>query len=751
MIRRLIVVLALCLGTTLAATTPGVAAAPTQSGGIDIGDGETATTTTSPTGTTPSGSESLTVQGGVEQVAVTGVEPEARVRLLDASGTRVGAGRADAAGAFLFRTVPPGDGYVVTVAGETSSPVRVRAVSDVPPQSLYDDQRLANGFGYVRTRDGTLLSVNVSLPGPVSDGPYPTVVEYSGYDPSNPNGRPPGAAIAQLFGFATVGVNLRGTGCSGGAWDYFEPMQSLDGYDVIEAVAAQPWVAHGKVGMVGISYSGITQLFVAATRPPHLAAITPLAALDDTYDTLYPGGIFNDGFGLSWATDRAHDAEPASSRWVQARIADGDATCEANQALRLQAPDVLGSIEAQQYRDHPRGDAQAPDTFVDRIDVPVFIAGSWQDEETGAHFAEMLDDFSPDVTVKATVMNGVHTDALSPELIPSWLEFLDFFVARRVPTITAAQRAVATQIVSALTGAPFTVPPDRFDPTGDYAPQLAAYEAEPMLKVRFDVGAGAAAGAPNAAFASTFASWPPPATSPTTWWLAPGGALAADRPSKDDDDSYHDDPAALPRVVATEPSEERLGAPTFDWLPLPDGDALAYDTAPLTKDTVMIGTGSVDLWLGSTARDTDLEVVISEVRPDGDETYVQSGWLRASRRALDRADSTPLLPEPTFAEDDVRPLPAGRLSLVRVPIYPFGHAFRTGSRVRITVQPPGGNKPAWAFETLPHDDAVTTRVGIGGAQASKVVLPVVDGIAVPTPLPACGTLRGQPCRPAVEP
>ena len=51
-------------------------------------------------------------------------------------------------------------------------------------------------------------------------------------------------------------MNIRGTGCSGGAFHFFEPLQSTDGYDVIETIAAQPWVAHGKVGMVGISYPG---------------------------------------------------------------------------------------------------------------------------------------------------------------------------------------------------------------------------------------------------------------------------------------------------------------------------------------------------------------------------------------------------------------------------------------------------------------------------------------------------------------
>ena len=81
------------------------------------------------------------------------------------------------------------------------------------------------------------------------------------------------------MGFAVVDVNMRGTGCSGGAFDFFEPLQSLDGYDVIETIARQPWVQHNKVGMMGISYGGISQLFTAQT-----AAAEPgrdLAALGD--------------------------------------------------------------------------------------------------------------------------------------------------------------------------------------------------------------------------------------------------------------------------------------------------------------------------------------------------------------------------------------------------------------------------------------------------------------------------------------
>ena len=131
---------------------------------------------------------------------------------------------------------------------------------------------------------------------------------------------------------------------------------------------------------------------------------------------------------------------------------------------------------------------------------------------------------------------------------------------------------------------------------------------------------------------------------------------------------------------------------------MPDGKALAYVTAPLAVDTVMAGTGSVDLWLRSTQRDVDLEVTISEVRPDGNETYVQSGWLRASQRALDPARPPSCCrcrrtPEPTS-----RRSPPTAKPLVRVPLYPFAPRIPRGSRIRIVVQPPGGNRPSWAFD-----------------------------------------------------
>ncbi len=65
----------------------------------------------------------------------------------------------------------------------------------------------------------------------------------------------------------------------GGAYDDVETMQVLDSYDVIELVAAQHWVRHNSVGMVGLSYPGISQLFVGSAQPPHLAAIAPMSVI----------------------------------------------------------------------------------------------------------------------------------------------------------------------------------------------------------------------------------------------------------------------------------------------------------------------------------------------------------------------------------------------------------------------------------------------------------------------------------------
>ena len=167
----------------------------------------------------------------------------------------------------------------------------------------------------------------------------------------------------------------------------------------------------------------------------------------------------------------------------------------------------------------------------------------------------------------------------------------------------------------------------------------------------------------------------------------------------------------------------------------------------------MVGSGSVSLWVRSATPDVDLQATISEVRPDGNETFVQNGWLRASERKLStdtdnmfKRKSTTLEPVPTFTAADASPMPAGQFVKVVVPLYSEGHAYRAGSRIRVTIAAPNGTQPIWAFdETVPSG---LTSIAFSATMPSSLVLPVVPGVPVPTSLPACGSLRNQPCRTA---
>ena len=114
--------------------------------------------------------------------------------------------------------------------------------------------------------------------------------------------------------------------------------------------------------------------------------------------------------------------------------------------------------------------------------------------------------------------------------------------------------------------------------------------------------------------------------------------------------------------------------------PPPPGTAAAFTTGALTEDRTLLGSASLDLWLSATAPDVDLQVTLTEIRPDGQEVYVQQGWLRASQRALDPDRSTALRPYQTHEEADVTMLTPGEPVLARVEIFPFGHVFRAGSR-----------------------------------------------------------------------
>jgi predicted acyl esterase len=706
----------------------------------------------------------VTARGSVQQVQVTGAAAGARLTLIGRNGRAVASRRAGKLGGAVFRGVAPGRGYrLLRAGGAPTAPFTVLSGRGAPPSAALYRQRLpAGGYGYLTTRDGTSLAIDVHLPGPAAAGPYPTLVEYSGYGYANPAGGESSIAqIATLLGFAVVDVNMRGTGCSGGAFDYFERLQGLDGYDVVETVARQPWALHHKVGMMGISYGGISQLFVAATSPPSLAAITPLSVIDDTAATLYPGGILNTGFALSWAKDRVHDARPASAtggqRWALTRIRGGDAVCRANQALHAEAVDLLAKIRANRYYVPAVADPLAPRTFVHRITVPVFLACQWTDEQTGGHCPELAQRFTGTRRKWFTFTNGTHIDSLDPATFVRWYDFLELYVARRAPKLAPAVQGLAPVVFNAAMGVPgVTLPDDPIQAQPNYDAALAAFEQLAPVRILFDNGAGSATpGAPLAAFEASFPRFPLPGTRARSWYLAAGGALSDGRPGAAGADGFTWSPRARPATSFTGDTASGAGglwtaAPQYRWAQSPPGSAVSYLGPPLAADTAVVGAGALQAWVRASAPSVDLQVTVSEVRPDGMESFVQNGWLRASGRRLDPRRSTLLNPVPTLRRADAAPLPRGRWSPLTVPLYYQGHVYRAGSRLRVTISAPGGDQPVWTFGATSPAGRASVSIARSPARPSRLVLPVLDGLSAPTVLPPCPGLRGEACR-AYEP
>ena len=707
-----------------------------------------------------SAANSLAVHGSVNQVYVTGAQPGTSLRLVR-KGKTVSKKPVGSLGGDLFRRVAAGKGYRVRAAdGSLSVPVGVMSDRAAPKDpSIYNQTLPAGGYGYLTTRDGTSLAVDVRLPGPASAGPYPTLVEYSGYGYANPAGAESGISqILNLLGFAVVDVNMRGTGCSGGAFDFFDRLQSLDGYDVVESVARQPWVLHNRVGMAGVSYGGISQLFVGATRPPHLAAITPLSVIDNSATTLYPGGLLNTGFTVQWVQDRVADSKPASptegQAWAYKQIQEGDQICKANQTLHTAAADLINKIPRNQVYRPKVADPINPSTFVNRINVPVFLACQFNDEQTGAHCPYLANRFTGTRRKWFTFTNGFHIDSLDPETFNRWFDFLELYVAGRKPQYPPGTAAIAPVIYQTAMGVPgVTLPHDPIQDQPDYQSALNAFQALPSVRVMFDNGAGGAPGTPYPSFEADFNRFPIPKTRARSFYFGSNGSLVGKPPKKGrrgGSDTFTWNKGARPATdfggTDTGGGDLWTAHPNFDWRQPPAGTAASFVSAPLARDAAIIGGGAVYAWIRASVPVVDLQVTVSEVRPDGKETYVQSGYVRSSFRKLDPKLSSPLEPVLKQGPGDTAKLPKGKLTKLIIPLYYQGHLYRAGSRIRVTVSAPVGDQPVWAFaETVPTHNANVT-VAFSHKHQSRLVLPLVPGISAPTPLPPCPGLRGEPCR-----
>jgi putative CocE/NonD family hydrolase len=585
------------------------------------------------------------------------------------------------------------------------------ALAVAPPASA--DPEPVVERGYLTMEDGVRLAYTVVHP--PGDGPWPTLFEYSGYNA----GREPDAGYIDRFversgHYAYVGVNLRGTGCSEGTFDFFQPQEGRDGAAVVEWITGQPW-SDGRVGMIGKSYPGITQLFVAAEDPEGLEAIAPGHFFSDVYrDVARPGGIMNHGFASLWSFVARPSYEFQES---PAHVAAGDAGCVNGMTSEVRG---LPTNPFVQLLQHPFDDEltreRSPISRVDdlvRADIPMLATLAWQDEQLASrqtHLLAALDDAGAG-NWWATLSNGDHSMSRTAAGLDDLERFYDHFV--------------------------------RGEDNG--------WADRPRVQVWWEAGRD---GTRSPGWVTALDHWSEArrraagTLEPWPLALSGGGRLGVPPRAGAPGTAYLYAPAVGSQGVGN-PAAAGVGLPDVSvWgVRPPPGTAASFTSPPLGADVTALGSGSLDLWIAAVGTDVDLQVTLTEVRPGGQEVFVQQGWLRASQRAIDTGRSTELLPVQTHAAADVVALVPGEPTPVRVELFPFGHLFRSGSRIRIWVEGPTVLPQLWAFTPTPTPVPVT--ILHDDAHPSRLVLPLVPNDPDRrADRPRCGTVIHQPCRPA---
>jgi len=180
------------------------------------------------------------------------------------------------------------------------------------------------------------------------------------------------------LGYICIRVDSRGAGRSPGVVDPFSPREVQDFHDCIEWAAHQPW-SNGKIGLAGVSYYAATQWLVAATRPPHLAAICPFEGFSDYYrEACRHGGILNT-FMKEWYPRQVENVQHglgARGRFnPNTGVAISGPAELSDEEMRVSRVDVSGAhLRSERitdsYYEGRRADLAA-------INVPLLSCGNW--------------------------------------------------------------------------------------------------------------------------------------------------------------------------------------------------------------------------------------------------------------------------------------------------------------------------------------------------------------------------------------
>jgi predicted acyl esterase len=476
-------------------------------------------------------------------------------------------------------------------------------------------------------------------------------------------------------GYVVIAVDSRGAGKSPGRLDPNSPAEFRDFYDAIEWAAAQPW-SSGKVGLLGISYYAAGQWFVAAMRPPHLAAILPWQGTYDFYrDRTRQDGIFASGFLKRWWARSVLRNQHGNAESPYHDIYTGERTT-GSAAL---SADELAQNRASYLEDvlaHPLNDAfyheRTPDLA--KIDVPALVVANWGG--LGLHLRG---------TIRGWMGLGSRQKWLKVQSGSYFHTFLQ-------PKNVALQRRFFDRWLKGIDN---------------------GFENEPRVEVEIR--------APGDAVKRVAQSdaWPLPQTHWTRFYLdAASRSLAAEPPRAPASASYAAPSPGLTFATAILPADAEIVGPVKAKLFL----------SSTTPDT--------DIFATVCAFDPDGREMTFIAAPEP-KAPVTQGWLRVSQRKLDPQRATEYLPY--YPHDERQPLVPGEIYEVDLEIWPMGLWLPRGSRLTLTIQGkdferPGATGPLRGVAWFTHDDpldrpperfAGTNTLHTGGERQSYLLLPIL--------------------------
>ena len=192
-------------------------------------------------------------------------------------------------------------------------------------------------------------------------------------------------------GYGCIRVDSRGAGRSPGYLNPLSARETQDLRDCIEWAGTLPW-CNGKVGLAGISYYAQNQWQVAATQPPHLAAMSVWEGGSDWYrEHARHGGILST-FGQQWyenivAPMQYGRGTKGLSNPVTGQLASGDVTLD-EQTLAANRIDYGALIAAHVLDDDTTRERGAE---LEKVSVPLLSAANWGGQ--GLHLRGNVEGF----------------------------------------------------------------------------------------------------------------------------------------------------------------------------------------------------------------------------------------------------------------------------------------------------------------------------------------------------------------------